>query len=146
MNLIVKNHKRLIAPQDILINLGDIIFYNSTNLAGYLKQLPCRHILVRGNHDKKSDGWFINQGFSMVCEMLVMKGVLLSHHPVETPQLPKDIKLTINGHLHTHCPKGQVATRIEGSPVVRYTMSLEYHNYTPINLNSLISQFVDNTP
>ena len=52
----------LMAPQDTLIHLGDVVFYQYTKLKGMMDSFPGKKILVMGNHDNKSRGWYERNG------------------------------------------------------------------------------------
>lgn len=58
-NELVKNLNEMVGPDDILYNLGDVIFGNVEYLPTFLNRLNCKNIhLIWGNHDhkiKKSD-------------------------------------------------------------------------------------------
>lgn len=103
--LLVANCKRLVAPQDRLFHLGDVIFYKHETLKPTLDSIPGKKILLMGNHDHKSQGWYSRNGFDFVCEMLVIDGtkdspggILLSHKPQEI--LPQGVRINIHGHHH----------------------------------------------
>lgn len=99
-SLIVENHSEVIRWEDTMICLGDTIFARKNELRSYLDQIPCRSkVLVRGNHDDHfTDSWLMNQGFNMVCDAMIIRGVLLSHAPMK---LSDDIVLNVHGHMHS---------------------------------------------
>lgn len=99
-DLIVKNCRKVIAPQDILIHLGDVINDRPSELAKYLADIPGKtKILIRGNHDKNTDAWYMNKGFNFVCDQMVLGDLLLSHIP---QPIPKGIRVNIHGHFHNN--------------------------------------------
>ena len=71
-----------IASQDILFHLGDVIFYKYGELNSILGRIPGRKILLRGNHDRKSNGWFMRNGFDFVADQIVLGDVIFSHKPL----------------------------------------------------------------
>lgn len=89
---------------DILIHLGDVCigkdeyWHNSCIIP-----LNCKKWLIRGNHDKKSNTWYLSHGWDFVGEEFVLrygnKNILFSHEP-----LPKreNIDVNIHGHIHNH--------------------------------------------
>src|ERR1700679_13534 len=91
---IINNCLRLISEEDTVIHLGDVIFARKGNLLGakdmslrdIIKNLPGTWVLVRGNHDHESDGWYMRNGFTMVCHGLQLGQVWLTHQPAH--QLP----------------------------------------------------------
>lgn len=53
---IVSNFNSVVKPDDIVFNLGDVIFGDKTYLPSFLAKLNCKNIyLLRGNHDDYLD-------------------------------------------------------------------------------------------
>lgn len=96
--IIIGKCVNLIAQQDTLIHLGDVIFYQMTKLKSLLDRIPGKKILIRGNHDKKTNGWYERNGFVFVADQIVLGYTLLSHKP--TKDFPDGVMLNIHGHLH----------------------------------------------
>lgn len=99
------NQYKYIQPDDILINLGDIGFYNHEYwIKKYIECNKAKKILCLGNHDKKSYNWYYKCGFDFVCERFSLNiygyKILFSHKPVEVP----DGCINIFGHLHVITP------------------------------------------
>src|SRR3990167_80141 len=92
---------KAIPATDILIHLGDICIGNDTEIHEQIKSLPCRKILVIGNHDHKSYNWYLEHGWDFVCDglELIYSGyyLWLSHRP-----RPPIFHYNFNIHGHTH--------------------------------------------
>ena len=106
-----ENHSQIIldelrkVPKDsILIHLGDVcigcdaIHHTAIKMATeHLK----RRILVRGNHDNKSDSWYLDHGWDFVCKSFEAKyfgsKILFSHKPVV---IPEHVDFNVHGHFH----------------------------------------------
>jgi len=135
---ILKNMLRLIEYNDVLIHLGDICIGNDAKNHGtYLAPVYCKKWLIRGNHDRKSDNWYLNYGWDMVCDRLDItyhdKMISFSHVPLL--DVPGDIN--IHGHFHNNDHR-----RCESELVNRMTekhrlFCLEHH-YEPKLLSNLI--------
>lgn len=97
-HIIIENHRRVLRPQDTLINLGDVIFYRHYALKSILDSIPGTKILLRGNHDYKTFGWYMRNGFHYAADLIVVGGVAFSHKPLRV--LPDGCTLNIHGHLH----------------------------------------------
>jgi calcineurin-like phosphoesterase family protein len=111
-------------------------------------------ILVKGNHDNKSDNWYLDRGWDFVCDSfsIVYKGkkILFSHEPKNI--LSYDFN--IHGHFHNALPRllkkeFVVPTEEERNKEVlsiltdkHRLLSLEETNYKPALLETLIT----NTP
>lgn len=144
--LIVKGCRRLMAPQDILIHLGDVINDRPGELDRYLKRIPAAtKILIRGNHDKNSDVWYINKGFNFVCDQLVMGDILLSHVP---QPLPSGIRINIHGHFHNNtlekCFLHEPHLKEFYDNSLHKLLAMEYTDYLPVRLDEFGKSDVPN--
>lgn len=88
-----------------LIHLGDVCmgrddYYNTL----FTKTNPLSRmigkILIKGNHDNKSNLWYYERGWDLACKQIRFnmfgKDIILSHRPVET----KEGEVNIHGHTH----------------------------------------------
>jgi calcineurin-like phosphoesterase family protein len=98
MDRIFTQWKHLVAEQDYVYHLGDVIFYHYPDLENLLAALPGTKILCMGNHDHKPAKWYMRQGFAFAGEMVVTGNVLFSHKPVKN--FPDGVDYNIHGHLH----------------------------------------------
>lgn len=135
-----------ITAGDLLIHCGDFCIGNDErhmenfrlNTQGFKKK-----ILVRGNHDGKSDKWYLDAGFDFVCENFSAKyfgkRVLFSHIPVRpTDAVMNSFDMNIHGHLHGN---GHRAAEFEGTEYNsewHYDLAPELHDYKIINLESIL--------
>lgn len=129
--LIIKELKMVCASQDILIHLGDVIFYQYPKLREILSQIPCKKILVMGNHDRKSKGWYMSNGFDFACDSFTWDRILFTHKPVMS--IPEDIDFNIHGHWHNFLSNGETPPDY-WSPLTHYKLALEDTKYKPVNL------------
>ena len=91
-------------PQDksaVLIFLGDICIGGDMEVhEKYIVPLNCTKILVRGNHDRKSNSWYLQHGWDFVARQITDriygKTIIFSHMPVEIG----GCDLNIHGHFH----------------------------------------------
>lgn len=129
---ILANVAKLVEPNDILLDLGDVAIYQQEYWHDRYRQ-ACRGkmLLQRGNHDRHTLSWYYDRGWDCVADMLYLKiygkQVLLSHRP---SNLPCDI----NVHGHWHNPK--LHPEIANMPNHRL-VSIEHH-YSPLKLRSLV--------
>lgn len=141
-DLIIKRWKTKVAPEDWVIHLGDLCW---PDYYDQLKDLPGHKILVRGNHDTKSNTWYENRGFDLVCERLVMKleglKILFTHEPV----IFHDQDINIHGHLHNmeHRIYSQIAENygFDDNDLLmcaRYCVSLEQLGYDVHSMSYII--------
>jgi calcineurin-like phosphoesterase family protein len=122
-----------LTPQDRLFHLGDVIFYQYPRLKEILADIPGTKILLMGNHDRRSPGWYARNGFAFVADMIVVGDVLLSHKPVEI--CPSGVRLNVHGHWHNniHHP------RPDWYEESRYRLlSVEATNYKPVKFMEFV--------
>lgn len=91
----------MIPKEDILIHLGDICIGNDSSWHEVMSEnIKCRRILVRGNHDSKSNNWYLNHGWDFVCEKFVLehlgRKIVFSHQPT----ILECNDMNIHGHFH----------------------------------------------
>ena len=134
--LIINNWRATVQPEDIIVDLGDTGFCSQQELKNIIENLPGTKILIRGNHDKNhSNNWFINAGYSLVCEKIQISRVILSHVPAILNE--KEIELgIINIHGHFHNVKRRRWEELYKKRLTdnHYLLALEYTDYKPILL------------
>lgn len=139
-----------VRPGDMVIHLGDIIF--TAGMADRIKEiiskLNGRKILVRGNHDKKGNLWYLSNGFDFVCDRFSWdyngKRILFVHNPahVSNDELHR-YDYVLHGHCHNNVPF-LTKKRITGDDKREFTtfvnMSVEHIKYTPMPLIPLLNR------
>ena len=134
--------------EDILIHLGDVCIGDDADIhevlfkpSGVLYGL--KSILVRGNHDKKSANWYVEHGWSFVCDQigLVFQGVdlLLSHRP-----MPPDTwrwRYNIHGHTHGNMHRAEEYEGFYDAKNFHIDISPEIVGYAPIRLDTLMKGY-----
>lgn len=125
---------------DQIIHLGDFCIGHDADWHRLvLEGLPAAKMtLIRGNHDHKSYNWYIEHGWNVVCEEMVMlvngKRVLLTHHP-----LPKRDGIDHNIHGHTHGNTHRAAEYIDFyDPAYHIEVAPETSRYKPLLLSGLV--------
>ena len=142
-SLILKHLGQL--PEDaVLIHLGDVAMGYAEAQAYANKETlwncGCKQKwLLRGNHDQKSNGWYLSKGWHFVATEILLevygKKILFSHHPADHNKL-ESVDINIHGHYHNsdhhlhefeHHPKHKL-------------LAIEYTNYRPVNLQKFLAQ------
>lgn len=134
-NIIMGNLRHFCAQQDILIHLGDCIFYRFPELKGMLDSIPCSKFLLVGNHDRKPRNWYMRNGFDAAMDQMVWGNVVFSHKPVKT--LPDDVEYNIHGHFHN---SGHRASESWYNPTVHRKLAVEETEYKPIELRIFLPE------
>lgn len=132
---ILRNLSLMVKPDDVLIHLGDVAFYDKERWADLLRTSTpgTNRWLIRGNHDKESLTWYLEHGWSVVADRLDLKvfGLRLSfsHRPLPDAD---DYDLNIHGHHHLsgHHPEDAVTTK--------HRLVFCEHHYAPVKLRTIV--------
>lgn len=131
----------VIKNEDMLIHLGDVcIGKDEWSNVTLTKMNSCKKILIMGNHDNKSIKWYLEKGWDIACERLDLKifgkQICFSHRPTAW-----DGYFDINLHGHFHDTDHRRLEPEFNNCLSGYNklIALEYTNYQPITLKSLIS-------
>lgn len=141
-----KGLKNTIQPEDVLIHLGDFCIGNDADWHGrFLTEVPGKHWLVKGNHDRKSHSWYVDHWWDSVSDSLELelfkKRILFTHIPVDLRQRP-DIDVNIHGHFHNTNHRSQEPKIQEFYEYLHHELiAVEYTNYQPVTLESVISKY-----
>lgn len=136
-------------PEDAtLICLGDVCIGRDAEMhEKYIQPLKCRKVLVKGNHDKKSNVWYLNHGWNEVTMTVVFtlhdgKRVLLTHAPSNALE---NISFNIHGHFHNKPNIATTADIVERDAPYRKILgpkhklfALEIHGYVPIEIEEFL--------
>lgn len=134
---IIDNCRAVIAPQDTLLHLGDVFLYGTEQLDEFVSTVPGKKILVRGNHDKKTNGWFERNGFAFVADQIVQGGVIYSHRPLQS--LPDGVTVNVHGHFHDNDHRHDESTGWY-DPVRHFKLAVEDTNYKPVKAHEWIQR------
>lgn len=121
---------------DALIHLGDVCIGKDEEMhERYIEPLQCKKILVRGNHDKKSDSWYYDHGWDFVCDEFVLHKygykIVFSHIPLPLTNIDVGI-VNVHGHLHNMEHRNAELTKFHR------LISLEKHGYEVQSLQKVI--------
>ena len=139
-DLILDRISKSVRENDILIHIGDFAFRNEEHwLEEYMSVAPRYTYLVKGNHDKRSDVFYLSRGFGSVSTQLQIKrhglNILFSHKPVKDTG---NFDVNIFGHFHNNplknCEKNLVS-RLTNKHIL---LALENNHYAPWNLEKLV--------
>lgn len=124
--------KKYVRPEDLVIDLGDVIFHNPGQLDDFIKPLPGKKLMVRGNHDKNPAHWYMSRGYDAVVDQFVMGPVVFNHRPMSV--LPPGCTLCVHGHLHNN------QWREDYLSMVHYNQlyAIEYEDESPMLLKTFL--------
>ena len=129
-DFIVEKWNSVIKEKDIVYHLGDVIFAQSKDsLQCILSKLNGYKILIKGNHDKKTNNYYLKNGFDEVYNHPVYysDNIILSHQPVlEAYNNPYVIN--IHGHLH--------GANLNLKNFI--CVAMDQIHYTPVNIEAIV--------
>ena len=131
---IINNWNKVVAKNDIVWHLGDVLLGSSEQLYKIVQQLNGTKYLIRGNHCKShSDGALLKAGFKTVYKypIILEKKYILSHAPLELAAGSNFCN--IHGHEHSNGP-----TKTDKN---YYNVSVEMINYKPLAFNIIKKHF-----
>lgn len=133
---------------DLLIHLGDVCIGNDEkHHRKYIIPLDCKTLLIRGNHDKKSNGWYLEHGWDVVLDSAILetfgKRILFSHQP--TPKKKAgEVDLNIHGHFHNKDFRlDEFTERYEYDPMFHSRLAVELTKYQPVTLEHIVNHPVE---
>ena len=126
-------------PYDsLLIHLGDICIGNDISVHDSISQLRYKKVLVKGNHENRSNHWYLQHGWDFVCDHFqdtyFGKKIVFSHIPLKD----HGFDLNIHGHFHTKSREKYIKEYNEILSDKHKLVSLEGLGYKPILLERLI--------
>lgn len=126
--------------RNLLIHLGDVCIGNDLNVhRKYIEPLECKAILVRGNHDRKSNQWYMTHGWDFVCTYFSIgrakKNILFSHTPMAWDGY---YNMNIHGHFHNANHRRWEDEFKKVKNAGQHLLALEYNNYQLFNLDKLL--------
>lgn len=136
---ILRNFNQL-ESGDVLIHLGDICIGNDS--MWHSEMFPhlysVKRWLIKGNHDKKSDTWYLDKGWDFVGTSFLMNrfglNILFSHKPVKNSDY---FDINIHGHFHNTDP-GRHKESFEKIKHNKHLCVILEHHYAPQNLKTII--------
>ncbi len=133
-SIILSELQKTVSKADVIIHFGDVSFYRHDFWHRELLKIDAlRKWLILGNHDTKSISWYLDKGWDFVATeaklSLYGKEILLSHKPIE---LDNSEIINVHGHLH------KKEHREFSHSNRHYLVSMEFQNYKPVSLRTLI--------
>lgn len=140
-DIILNRHQNAVGKNDVLIHLGDICIgrdaFWHTMFMGCLTQ--AKKWLIRGNHDKKTNHWYLSHGWDFVASVMQMRiyglDILFSH----IPQKDNGYDINIHGHFHNsdHHLHELELNAIKND---KHRLVMLEHNYSPMNLRRIVGK------
>lgn len=139
---IFKNLLSLLSWDTVLIHLGDVGLgrEKAEIFNRFIVPLPAKKkILIRGNHDRESNTWYMEHGFDWVCEEMLDRyfgrRILFSHLPIA---YNGQYEINIHGHLHNDVHRSYEPALMANKNPRQHLLSLEQSEYKSWNLQDLV--------
>lgn len=97
----LQEFNKVLKPTDTLYILGDVA--SKTDRASYFFNalVPCRRILLMGNHDNKIGFKFLSKYFNEIRGAYNLENYIMTHIPVSSGSKGR-FKTNIHGHTHSN--------------------------------------------
>ena len=142
--VLVENWNKVVKPDDIVYNLGDMALTDPEDALKYLLRLNGKHYWIYGNHDTtKKINYFLDEvpnlydiGYAWVIKESKYS-LYLSHYPTLTANFDdkKFSQHVINLHGHTH----QRTNWLQLENPFMYHVGVDSHNCTPVHIDEVIT-------
>jgi len=137
---ICRKIKNNVPTESTLIHLWDVIFKKPYELKWYLASMwNMTKILVKGNHDNKSNHFYHSMWFNLVVDEIKIGNIVFTHIPKT-----KLLKNEINCHWHLH-RNSHTIDEFTNTPDNYILYSAEKENYMPRRLDFLIKRHQNRT-
>ena len=138
-NRILNNCRKIVTPADILIHLGDVCIGNEVQWNDFFNlDISGKHWLCKGNHDRKSDSFYVLHGWDFVGDQIIIKRfgyrILFSHQPQEDGNY---FDINIHGHFHNTDYEAKDPVNCAKLCKKHYLVKLE-HEYKPFLLKTIV--------
>lgn len=135
---ILANMGKVVKKDDIVIHLGDVSFYKHRYWTWLFTSFGCKSYLVKGNHDKQTNSWYLSHGWDFVADSFTLdiygRKILFTHVPIAEKG---DFDVNAHGHLHN------LHWREDNRKSFNCLVQIE-DTLAPVNLNSLIDNHAKN--
>lgn len=130
---LIKNIKETVGPEDRLFILGDLFWPGHDQkdiLKGYMDEIPCRKILILGNHDRLAPWQYIDCGIESVHTSLIYdEGILMVHDPAISQAVPENW-IVLCGHIHN------LFDRVKNV----INVGVDVRGFKPVDVQDLLAQ------
>ena len=141
---IVDNWNKVVKPDDVVYNLGDMALSDPEDALKYLLKLNGKHYWIYGNHDtNKKINYFLDEvpnlydiGYAWVIKV-GKQSLYMSHYPTLTSNYDdkKFSQHVINLHGHTH----QKTNWLHTDNPFMYHVGVDSHNCTPVHIDEILT-------
>ncbi len=129
----------VVEPGDLLIHLGDFCIGKDEEWHKRYLELPGIKWGIRGNHDSKSNSWYLEKGWNFISDYFSFemfgKKILFSHYPMAWDGY---YDVNIHGHFHDTDHRRLEPQFMKIANGYQKLLALEKTNYQPVLLRTFI--------
>jgi calcineurin-like phosphoesterase family protein len=134
--MIIDNWNRLMQPEEIVFHVGDLALGKREHIEGLVPLLNGRLYLMRGNHDRRSNGFYQRLGITLVSDPYRTDhpsglNLIFSHCPIVTLELGL---LNLHGHIHNN-PAPELGAQY-------VNLCVEVRDYRPWRLGEILAPYL----
>ena len=143
--VLVENWNKVVKPEDIVYDLGDIALSDVQTAAKYIKKLNGKHFWIRGNHDTNNKVQYLidycwDQLYYVGWAEVLKEGKFrfyMSHYPTLTANYDdkKFSQHVISLHGHTH----QRTNWLQVENPFLYHVGVDSHNNAPVHIDEVLT-------
>lgn len=128
-----------VRENDVLIHLGDFCIGDDIGWhLQFMGRVAGKRWLLKGNHDRKSDTWYLAHGWDMVAESVTLRRfgsiVVLSHKPLND----NGFDINIHGHFHNSPNPARHKEDLVRVTAEKHWLVFMEHNYVPVDLRRIV--------
>jgi len=132
----LSNIRSLVKKDDVLIHIGDFCWGNDAHWHEvFMEACPSTRWLIRGNHDRKSNSWYLEHGWDVVADKTSLRmygeNIIFTHIPI----FCEGDYVNVHGHLHNT----QHHTELETDH--RNRLFCIEHIYRPVDLRRMVENY-----
>lgn len=132
--VLIENINSKVAKGDLLYILGDFSLGNCEAVRSRRAEIKCGNVyLVRGNHDRLSDGQYSEIGFHFKGDMMVLKvdqqRITLCHYAMRRWNKSHHGAWHLYGHSHGHLADDQRS--------LSFDIGVDCHKYMPLSFEEV---------
>lgn len=125
--------------EDTLYILGDIARgINIPKTEEYLRQIRCKMILIRGNHDRRYDETLFEGIYDYQEIFTEHRKFILMHYPLMEWKKKEEGAFQLHGHTH-YSKEYNLSNRNKG--IMQYDVGVDANNYRPVSAIQIIDFF-----
>ena len=132
---LINNINQVVTRKDTLYIIGDASFRgDSHEISELLKEIHCKKILIRGNHDKVYEPGVFEGVYDYLEIKYYKQEFMLCHYPLVCWNHMRFGSVQLHGHIHSG-PEYNDAHHTSGR--LQYDVGVDAHNYMPVSIDEI---------